>query len=138
MIRLRGHHLLCLLGYRGMGYSPAYVENMTKVQRQLRTNELTRVQIVAGPDDLCEKFPSDEQHCHCLDANVHQRDMNILQTLQIEIGEERTWQDIEDNIRQRIVPDDVATFCHTCPWLSYGVCRDGIERIHNGLGLFDV
>ena len=29
MYKLRGHHLFCLLGYKGMGYSQEYVDNMT-------------------------------------------------------------------------------------------------------------
>ena len=38
MYKLRGHHLFCLLGYKGMGYSQEYVENMTVLHQSLRDN----------------------------------------------------------------------------------------------------
>ncbi len=34
-VRLRTHHLLCLLTYVGRGYSPAFVENMDQVAARL-------------------------------------------------------------------------------------------------------
>ena len=34
-VRLRPHHLLCLLSYIGRGYSPAFSANMTRVARRL-------------------------------------------------------------------------------------------------------
>ena len=34
-VRLRAHHLLCLLTYVGKGYSPAFTANYDKVVRRL-------------------------------------------------------------------------------------------------------
>ena len=65
MYNLRGHHLFCLLGYRGMGYSKEYVENMTRLHQDLRDTPKTWIQIVKGPDKLCEKYPNSAvYHCH--------------------------------------------------------------------------
>ena len=86
MFRLRGHHLLCLLGYRGMGYSKEYVDNMTRLRQTLRTDPETSVLLVAGPDDLCNKFPN-FQTCHCDDANIHEQDAAILKKLGLQIGQ---------------------------------------------------
>ncbi|WP_330583166.1 DUF1284 domain-containing protein [Sporosarcina cascadiensis] len=80
MIELRGHHIFCLLGYRGMGYSKEYVENMTKVHTILREQTETMIQIIPGPDDLCAKFPDDQPY-HCLDKGVYEHDADILKRL---------------------------------------------------------
>lgn len=72
MIELRGHHIFCLLGYRGMGYSVEYVENMTKVHTILREQTETMIQIIPGPDDLCAKFPDDQPY-HYLDKGGTRR-----------------------------------------------------------------
>ncbi|OWU61413.1 2Fe-2S ferredoxin, partial [Staphylococcus aureus] len=38
-IRLRGHHLLCMLTYVGKGYSPAFVENYDAMAGRLGRGE---------------------------------------------------------------------------------------------------
>lgn len=134
MYRLRGHHLLCLLGYRGMGYSEAYAENMTKLHNTLRTEPDTMVEIVFGPDDLCAHFPEGETY-HCEDQNVYIRDSAILERLGVKVGEVKSWQTIEEEIAHKVVPGDIPLFCETCPWRSYGVCEEGIEDVREGRGL---
>lgn len=36
MIRLRGHHLICLHFYRGEGYSREFVENLEDIVRRAK------------------------------------------------------------------------------------------------------
>jgi hypothetical protein len=137
MIRLRGHHLVCLLGYRGMGYSEAYAANMTRVHSRLRKEPETPVLIVTGPDDLCAWFPEDQPY-HCEDENVHERDAAVLKQLGLEPGLQTTWREVEQGLAKRFVPADIPRLCSTCPWLGYGVCEDGIRRIRAGKGLYPV
>lgn len=137
MFRLRGHHLLCLLGYRGMGYSKEYVANMTRLHQTLRTSPETLILLVAGPDDLCDKFP-DSQTCHCNDANVHDRDAAILKKLDLQVGQRLSWAEVQRRIGESVVPEDIVTLCSTCSWRSYGVCEEGIEEIKAGSGLWVV
>ena len=51
IIPLRGHHLLCLLTYKGLGYSPAFVERMTAVALAIGVG--ASVRMVVGPDLIC-------------------------------------------------------------------------------------
>ncbi|WP_062309014.1 DUF1284 domain-containing protein [Alicyclobacillus sendaiensis] len=134
MIRLRGHHLLCLLGYRGMGYSEAYVRNMTEVYETLRTKPQTRVCIVAGPDDLCHHFP-DNQPYHCQSASVHRRDAKVLARLGLRAGQCLPWREIERRVRDRVRPEDIRSLCHTCSWRSLGVCEEGVDLVRRRLPL---
>lgn len=73
-IRLRGHHLLCLLGYRGKGYSESFCVNMTEIYERLRLHPETEIVIVEGPDDICRAFPSD-QISHCMNDSVFRKEI---------------------------------------------------------------
>ncbi|TPN74946.1 DUF1284 domain-containing protein [Mesorhizobium sp. CU2] len=70
-VRLRAHHLLCLLTYVGKGYSPAFTANYDKVVERLAGGE--DVQIVSGPDDICAPL-LDEKEPHCLGESAAGRD----------------------------------------------------------------
>jgi hypothetical protein len=50
-VRLRGHHFLCILTYRGYGYTPAFVDNMTALVDEIAAGR--PVILVDGPDDIC-------------------------------------------------------------------------------------
>lgn len=137
MYKLRGHHLFCLLGYRGMGYSPEYVENMTIIHQTLRSNPKTLIQLVKGPDQLCEKFPNSGVY-HCQDKNIYDRDAAILEKMGLKIGQILKWENIEARIHKSVVPSDIPTLCETCSWRSYGVCEEGVQEILEGKGLREV
>lgn len=62
-VRLRGHHFLCLLTYKGLGYTPAFVDNMTAIAE--RINASAKVILHAGPDDICAALtPADRAACN--------------------------------------------------------------------------
>ncbi|MDQ6599009.1 DUF1284 domain-containing protein [Bacillus salipaludis] len=137
MYKLRGHHLFCLLGYRGMGYSKEYVENMTRLHQTLRNDPKTCIQLVNEPDYLCEKYPNSGEY-HCQHDNIYERDAVILEKLELKIGQVLNWEDVESHIQKYVVPSDIQTVCETCFWRSYGVCEEGIQEILEGKGLREV
>lgn len=70
-IRLRAHHLLCLLTYVGKGYSPAFTANYDGIADRLSQGE--DILIVSGPDDVCAPL-LDEAEPHCLRESAVERD----------------------------------------------------------------
>lgn len=137
MYKLRGHHLFCLLGYRGMGYSREYVENMTIIHQTLRNNPKTLVKIVNGPDHLCEKYPNTGEY-HCQNASIYERDANILKKMGLRIGQIMRWEDIESLIQKNVIPTDIQSVCESCSWRTYGVCEEGVQDVIDGKGLREV
>ncbi|SFE79791.1 hypothetical protein SAMN04487969_1075 [Paenibacillus algorifonticola] len=127
-IRLRGHHLFCLLGYRGKGYSEGFCVNMTAVYEQLRQQPDTVIEIIDGPDDICKAFPTDKPS-HCQNKSVYQKDYAILQEVGLTIGSVAKWSDVCETVASRIVPDDINRLCSDCPWQPYGMCQEGIGHI---------
>lgn len=133
-VHLRGHHLLCLLGFRGMGYSPEFVDNMTIVYEQLRRQPDTIVTITTGPDELCRCFPDDKPN-HCRSETVHARDEAVLHLLRLSSGDRVPWRDVLHRIRLYMTPAHIPELCLTCPWQPYGVCEAGVVRVTAGEGL---
>lgn len=70
-VRLRSHHLLCLLTYVGKGYSAAFTANYDKIAERLGRGE--DILIVSGPDDICAPL-LDEPEPHCLRESAAERD----------------------------------------------------------------
>ncbi|TYP79705.1 DUF1284 domain-containing protein [Paenibacillus methanolicus] len=130
-ISLRGHHLLCLLGYRGMGYSAEYVKNMTNVHRRLLREPETECLIVEGPDQLCACFPADGDY-HCESRTVGERDALIIATLGLAVGQRLAWSEILARVAASVKPEDLNRICATCPWLAYGVCQEGVRMVGCG------
>ncbi|WP_235680206.1 DUF1284 domain-containing protein [Paenibacillus albicereus] len=128
-IELRGHHLLCLLGYRGKGYSDGFCANMTGIYERLRREPETEIRLIVGPDDVCAAFPSD-QPSHCENASVYRKDSEIAGLIGMLPGDTRSWSAICEAVAARVRPDDVATLCRDCRWEPYGMCREGVAHIH--------
>ncbi|WP_447957280.1 DUF1284 domain-containing protein [Vreelandella sp. EE7] len=84
-IRLRGHHLLCLLTYVGKGYSASFVANYDRLAARLSCGE--PVELVAGPDDICAPLlaPACEPP-HCLNDSVVGRDTAALEDISETLG----------------------------------------------------
>lgn len=85
-IRLRGHHLLCLLSYVGAGYSRAFVENADALAARLTAGE--GVVLVEGPDDLCAPRLATETEHHCFTEDVAARDLAALRDVGRLLGRE--------------------------------------------------
>lgn len=74
-IQLRPHHLLCVLTFKGKGYTPAFVENYETIVDRLNSGET--IEIIDGPDALCGPM-LDEPECHCRNESVSLRDRQAL------------------------------------------------------------
>lgn len=113
------------------------MKNMTHIHQELRNNPKTLIELVKGPDHLCDKYPNSGVY-HCQDDNIYERDAVILKKLGLEIGQILEWGEIESLVQINIIPSDIQIVCETCSWRSYGVCEEGIQEIHEGKGLREV
>ena len=127
-MRLRGHHLLCSLGFRGLGYSPGFVVRMTEVLATLAAAPHTEVLLTDEADVLCAAFPTD-QPPHCGEQRVRLRDRAVLRRLGWAPGQVRAWQLIRQGLAQCFVPADIELLCASCPWRPLGYCAEGLERL---------
>jgi len=137
-IRLRGHHLLCLLTYIGRGYSPAFILSMTETATRLSAGEEMR--IVEGPDMLCAPLQNEGHACaaHCHYMRTTERDrlalaaVNACLGITLDIGSR--WRMTADHIHlMRQYFKDVPAFrraCTGCEW--HELCDEIAARQFKG------
>ena len=138
-LRLRHHHLLCLLTYIGKGYSPAFVANLDHIAERASAGEA--VLLVEGPDDICApltegKLSEGEVEPHCLRASVRERDTQAADSLSdllgqpLPIGNSMTLTaDITRRLRTAFAAGTVRAACSDCQWhdLCTEVAEDGFS-----------
>ena len=125
---------LCLLGFRGSGYSPAFVEVMQVLQDELRGAPERRVRLVDEPDAICTACPNLAPGGCTLGGPAHEahmraHDREVLRRLDLEPGAEVTWGALLGRIGARITGADLPAICTTCPWLPLGVCRQSVDAL---------
>ncbi|WP_458412972.1 DUF1284 domain-containing protein [Schinkia sp. CFF1] len=132
---LRGHHLLCVHGFRGMGYSPTFVEKMSQVVEEIRNPELDYpIQVVQGLDETCSYCPNKgDGFCNApkADAFVMGLDHKIISHLGIQSGAVYNKSELVSLVAKKVKPDDLDYLCEGCSWLNYGVCKEGIAKLNH-------
>jgi hypothetical protein len=81
-IKIRPHHLLCLLAYRGEGYSKEFVLNFNCITNKL--NKGAFIEIVMMPDDICRGLDLAQPHKfneRCREVVVRKKDRQALKSL---------------------------------------------------------
>ena len=128
-IRLRPHHLLCMLTYVGEGYSAAFIENYDAVIRRMGEGE--SVAIVAGPDDVCAPLAC-ESGAHCHRSSVvgrdreAARDVGALLGIDIAVGTElQIHAGMLATLRAAFRTGRIRAACAGCEWtdLCTGVAQ---------------
>lgn len=126
-VRLRPHHLLCLLTYAGKGYSPAFTDNFDDIIERLRAGE--PIAVVEGPDDICQPIAR-EPDTHCLRDSVTVRDRqatrDLAALLHVSPGDLTALPDLA-TLREAFATGRTRGACRGCEWfdLCSGIAADG-------------
>lgn len=122
-IKLRGHHLLCLLTYKGKGYTPEFSLNFTRIVRRLSRGE--EAMIVAGADDLCQPMLC-QPDFHCADDHTREIDRQALADMGRLLGRDLSPGDrlVFDaqgvtRLRQAFLAGEIRTACQACSWQAH-------------------
>ena len=131
-LSLRAHHLLCVFGFRGLGYGPAFVTNMRHTVERFFGDGAVEVVLVSGCDDVCAACPhalrgqcSAEQGG---DGAVRTRDAEVLRRLGLSEGCRMDSSSLAQLVVDRIAPEQLSTICAGCPWLDAGYCQEGLRH----------
>lgn len=115
MVRLRGHHLICLQFFRGEGYNREFIENLSHVLK-LATNE--GVTLAEGGDDICAACPSytDERCTHQPGGEEKIQNLDALATELLNVEKTHlSWSEIRDQI-PAIIEEWRKKACESCEW----------------------
>ncbi|MHC4713395.1 MAG: DUF1284 domain-containing protein [Planctomycetota bacterium] len=136
-IRIRAHHLLCMLGFRGLGYSPEFVENMTRIRGILSAHPETLVRIMACCDDICRSCPHEtDLLCSKSDGaeqEVADKDRRVLEIIGLGENASLSVSAAYEKIGELLTPQDLsADLCRNCEWLDLGYCVEGLTALREG------
>jgi len=141
-IKLRGHHLLCMLTYRGVGYTPDFVANYDGVVEAL--NEGATIEIVDGVDSICGALRKGADitcdHAYtCRGGNTAHRDRlalnaiaRVLQIPYLRKGDTLKLSASEIKfLRQHYLHGSIRQACTACSWHSFctNIAHSGFKEV---------
>lgn len=133
-IRLRPHHLWCMLTFVGVGYTPAFTARMRATLARLAA--AAPVEIVDGPDTLCAPL-LDDPSAHCRRASVTARDARARQAAEavlarpLPAGAQITLTgETIARLRAAFAAGAASQACAGCPWT--GFCTEIAARGFTG------
>ncbi|MBP1930990.1 DUF1284 domain-containing protein [Ammoniphilus resinae] len=132
---LRGHHVLCIHGFQGMGYSSEFIDKMTEIVEDMRNEQMTfPVRVVQDLDEACFSCPNrGDGFCNAgedSDDHVRNMDSRAMEHLGITHGEILDKNALIRLTARKIRTEDLNDICEGCSWLRYGVCKEGIRMLN--------
>jgi hypothetical protein len=122
VVRLRGHHVVCLHFFLGEGYKPEFIENLKEVLRRAEAGE--EIEILVGADDVCRKCPYLKDTICVYDENaedeIRDMDRTAIKLLGLRNKGKAKWTDIKKKI-PIIFKKWKGRYCEGCDWRS--VCE---------------
>jgi hypothetical protein len=140
-VKLRGHHLLCLLPYIGLGYTPAFIENFNAIVDSI--NRGVPIEITDGPDAICKALHAGEhrEFDDCPTAAAAERDrralLQITEHLNTPITSGATLTltpDMVVRLRALFAKGAIRHACADCEW--HDICTGIAARDYDGAKLF--
>jgi uncharacterized protein len=139
-MKLRGHHLFCLLGFQGHGYSASFIEKMNELSiNYWDLNQDFPIKITTHTDQICRSCPYiKNEDCGInpiVDRKLREMDNRILHFIGLEPEHIYNKSFILDRISKNVKPDDLDVLCKGCVWKKYGVCKEAIANLNKKLSL---
>lgn len=127
-IGLRPHHLLCLPGYKGFGYTAEHKTNWDFISEILKMERNTQIVITTSQDALCMDCPGGKGVAKCNKEFVLGLDKKIQEFLGLITHQTYIYQEIMQELFAKMTPQKHEELCSDCGWWKQGLCRDTFER----------
>ena len=128
-IKFRPHHFLCALGFEGKGYAPGFVANFAAIVAQLQDNDSTVIEVVGQADDICQPCPHRRGTRCASQEKINQLDQGHARVLTLQPGDQLTWREAKDRIKQHMSLNRFHQVCAGCEWKSLGVCEKQLTAL---------
>ncbi len=118
-LRIRAHHILCMQGFQGLGYSKEFTRNMTLITEKIQKNPSFFIKIIIEADSICKHCP------HLLDGVcnlemdslklISSMDSLVLKNLNMEAGSVISSAQLK-TLAGSLTPKKVEEICGDCSW----------------------
>ncbi len=120
LLKIRAHHLCCIQGFQGYGYSPVFVANMRSVISDLEDLPSRPLKLVTECDAICVSCPG-KRECTTQESvfsrGIRQMDRVVLDKLSLEDGivveADEAFRLINSKINKA---SDIEEVCGPCKW----------------------
>ncbi|MCK8817229.1 DUF1284 domain-containing protein [Natroniella sulfidigena] len=134
-MKFRAHHLICRLGFRGLGYDKRFARVMKEVLASFKLNPELKLKIVKEADILCAACPN-RKGAGCFkdqdseqEAEIKKLDQFVIDKLGLTEGQIYSLAQLEQRIAKLFTERDLEEFCGSCQWREYGYCRQGLQEL---------
>jgi len=118
-LKIRAHHLCCIQGFQGYGYSPAFVANMRAVISDIHVSPSRLIKLVSECDVICISCPGKKECSAQQSALAHRirnMDLVVMDKLKIKEGTIINADEAFRLISSLNNPFDIEDICGTCKW----------------------
>ena len=132
ILKLRPHHLLCLILFEPKGYDKSYIDFMKKLIEQLCANPETEILLTDGLCITCDYCPHNDGGKCLKEAKVQVIVANILEFTGLEIGAVMRWEELRETAMDKIIrAGKFYEACGTCSYFEQckGMIRCATENI---------
>lgn len=123
IIKIRPHHLLCILRYYRGGYNKKYTNNLKKICKILRKNPNLKIKITKKCDDICIKCPHQINNICKKRKNINHyiliMDNKVLKLLKIKNNSVYKARDILNLSIDKIKNKELKNICRGCEFLKF-------------------
>lgn len=119
-LKIRAHHLCCIQGFQGYGYSPIFVANLKAVISDLKAFPSRPLELVSECDVICESCPG-KRECTVQESPISGRiksmDLVVIEKLKIKEGTIMEADKAFSLINSQLAnSSDINEVCGTCKW----------------------
>ena len=132
MILLRPHHLMCLLSFRGYGYSDLFTRNFKSIHSQVlsKCENTINLQITQYADTICKPCPH-RRGTGCKEQDkINSLDRAHSEALNIKHGDQLSWKQAKQKIVANVNEETFHKICQQCSWKEYGYCQEALNKLH--------
>jgi hypothetical protein len=129
ILAFRPHHFLCTVGFKGMGYSPYFVENYSQIVEALQNDEELPIQVIRGVDSICHACPHQSLGNCVVEEKIQNLDAHHGQILNLKPGDVLSWREAKQRLKDHMTLEAFHRACADCEWKSWGVCEKALKKL---------
>jgi hypothetical protein len=119
-LKIRAHHLCCIQGFQGYGYSLVFVANLRSVISDIMAFPSRSLELISQCDVICASCPS-KRECTAQESTASRRirdmDLIVMEKLKIKEGTIMEADKAFSLVNSQLVnASDIEEICGICKW----------------------
>jgi hypothetical protein len=134
VIRLRAHHLLCLQGFQGYGYTKEFIKNLQEIFTRFDSDPDLVIEIITECDDVCTECPYIKDGVCSKEpdsaSKMKDMDVRVLKMIKVEEGYRGTADEFIKLVNENLKDiNQIQPICGDCEWKKD--CLWYLSKVHD-------